>query len=133
MSPDFPAFTEPPPKRPRGAPPGNLNALKHGFYSRVFRKMELGDLQSVPLKDLQDEISMLRVLIRRVVEFSQQASTLDEYLRLLSTLSQATANLGRLVRTQHLLAASPTSELDAAFEIALKELYQEWGLDKNLP
>jgi hypothetical protein len=34
-------------KKKRGAPPGNQNALKHGFYSRRFRNLEMGDLDVV--------------------------------------------------------------------------------------
>jgi hypothetical protein len=34
----------PPSKRPRGAQPGNSNAVKHGFYSRKFHPQELNDL-----------------------------------------------------------------------------------------
>lgn len=32
-------------KRKRGGQLGNLNALKHGFYSRQFKGMELDDLE----------------------------------------------------------------------------------------
>ncbi len=39
----------------RGAQPGNLNALKNGFYSRQFRELENADLSQVS-EGLKDEI-----------------------------------------------------------------------------
>jgi len=117
--------SQPAKSRRRGAPPGNLNALKHGFYSHLFRKIELGDLQALPMEGLEDEIGMLRVLIRRVMELAQDVQDLDQALRLLSTLSLATANLSRLVKTQHLLSTS-FSEFDATVDEVISELVQNW-------
>jgi hypothetical protein len=36
------------PLRKRGAQPGNKNALKHGFYSRYYRRRELNDRREQP-------------------------------------------------------------------------------------
>ena len=53
-------------KRKRGGQPGNLNALKHGFYSRLFREPEIADLdtlamlESVGVDDLRGEVVMMR-------------------------------------------------------------------------
>jgi len=120
----FSSLTPKTPRR-RGAPSGNLNALKHGFYSHLFRKIELGDLQAIPLDDLQDEIGMLRVLIRRVMELARDVQDLDQALRLLSTLSLATANLSRLVKTQRLIS-SDFSEFDATVDEVISELTENW-------
>ena len=118
------------PRRRRGAPRGNLNALKHGFYSHLFRKIELGDLQAFPLEGLQDEIGMLRVLIRRVMERAQDVQDLDQALRLLNTLSLATANLSRLVKTQHLISTD-FSEFDATVDDVISELVENWRQAKS--
>ena len=120
----------PKPPRRRGAPRGNLNALKHGFYSHLFRKIELGDLQALPLDGLQDEIGMLRVLIRRVMELAQDVQDLDQALRLLNTLSLATANLSRLVKTQHLISTD-FSEFDATVDDVISELVENWRQAKS--
>ena len=45
---------------------GNWNALKHGYYSKRFNPLELKDLDTVLTDGLQDEIALLRVIIRRV-------------------------------------------------------------------
>ena len=56
--------------RKRGAQPGNLNALKHGFYSRNFLDLENTDLEAMLAQDLESEIAMLRVVVRRAFELS---------------------------------------------------------------
>jgi uncharacterized protein YjcR len=52
---------------PRGAPKGNLNALKHGFYSRLFRDAESSEADDDQLVNLENEITLLRVMIRRTM------------------------------------------------------------------
>jgi hypothetical protein len=57
--------------RKRGAPRGNTNALKCGFYSRKLRTVEKNDLEKTEfVNNLRDEILMLKVVIRRVWELS---------------------------------------------------------------
>ena len=56
---------------------------------------------------------MLRVNIRRCIEFSDQVTTLSEAMELLRTLALASIALARLIKTQYLIApgADPISEL----------------------
>jgi len=63
-------------KRGRGAQPGNLNALRHGFYSRYFRSIELADLDQLSA-GLESEIAMLRVQTRRFLEVLETAGEVD--------------------------------------------------------
>ena len=58
----------PPPgiKKTSGAQPGNSNAHKHGFYARAFSRSEKSRLSRETLGDLQDEASLLRVLVFRI-------------------------------------------------------------------
>jgi len=72
--------------RTRGAQPRNLNALKHGFYSRQFQSGEITDLETCLASGLQDEISMLRVITRRVFSLANGASTLGESINPLGAL-----------------------------------------------
>ena len=53
------------PPRRRGAPFGNRNALKHGFYARNFDPGDTKDLDEHEFDGLTDEIILLRVYIRR--------------------------------------------------------------------
>ena len=56
-------------RRKRGGQPGNTNALKHGFYTKNFSLAECQGLEATKEIVLADEITLLRVLIRR---FSDQ-------------------------------------------------------------
>jgi len=90
-------------KRKPGAQPGNVNAWKHGFYSRRFKALELCDLDSILQNNLDDEIALLRVMIRRVFEIADtSAESLEDWESALSTLGAASTRLAGLVRVQHL-------------------------------
>jgi hypothetical protein len=90
-------------KRKPGGQPGNVNAWRHGFYSRRFKALELCDLETILQNNLDDEISLLRVMIRRVFETADsQAETLQDWESVLSTLGAASTRLAGLIRVQHL-------------------------------
>jgi len=90
-------------KRKPGAQPGNVNAWKHGFYSRRFKALELCDLDTILQNNLDDEIALLRVMIRRVFEIADSsAESLEDWESALSTLGAASTRLAGLVRVQHL-------------------------------
>ena len=55
--------------RNRGGQPGNLNALKHGFYSKHFLKGEVLEVEEAG--NLQEEIKMMRVIIRRLLKMAR--------------------------------------------------------------
>jgi hypothetical protein len=73
--------------RRRGAPRANRNALKHGFYAKGLVKADLKDLETCQFEDLKDEIAMLRVYIRYVLELAGKLATLDDALDVVGTLS----------------------------------------------
>ena len=54
--------------RSRGAQPGNLNAVKHGFYSAHFHQADLAAFETNTFTGLNDEIALLRLYIHRAVE-----------------------------------------------------------------
>jgi hypothetical protein len=85
---------------PRGAPKGNLNALKHGFYSRLFRSDEAADLVDDTSASLEHEITLLRVMIRRTMELADGIDDLREATRVLDALGAAAGRLSNLLRTQ---------------------------------
>jgi len=90
-------------RRKPGGQPGNVNAWKHGFYSRRFKALELCDLDTILRSNLDDEIALLRVMIRRVFEAADnEAETLDDWEHALSTLGAASTRLAGLIRVQHL-------------------------------
>ena len=76
--------------RKRGAPKGNQNARKHGFYSRVLDEAEQLDLElATDVEGIDDEIALLRVKIKSVLAHDPDNVNL---------IMQAANTLARLVR-----------------------------------
>ena len=115
----------PTPKRPRGAPPGNLNALKHGFYSRQFRKVDIEDLDAMLDSGLDSEINMLRVSTRHLIELSQENTDLDTGIRLLTVLGATSTRLANLLRAQVMLGGSRQDDIYKQIIEALDEVHKE--------
>ena len=81
-------------KRNKGAQPGNRNARKHGFYSKVMTRSEKLELQkAVSVEGLGDEIALLRLKIFQLLERDPDN---------LNLVLQASDILGRLVHINYL-------------------------------
>ena len=106
------------------------NALKHGFYTRRVRKRDLTDLQTSDFKGLAEEIAILRIFTRRLVERYEDSADLHETLLVLRTLCLSSSCLSRMVKTQHWLL-SQEDPIQDALEQALTELYEEWGFNET--
>jgi len=86
--------------RKKGAQPGNLNALKHGFYSRRFHKQELDDLDTIP-PGVLSEIALMRVSLRRLFEYmADEPPEFEAWVKYLPTISAALSKLGILLKVQ---------------------------------
>lgn len=122
--------TPTPPKRRRGGQPGNSNAAKHGFYSKHFKRGELDDLDLALDTPLDDEIKMLRVVLRRTFALAEDNTDLEDAVKTLNVLGAAATRLSGLLRTQKLLDGRGG---DAALAIsqALTDIIQEMGLNTN--
>jgi hypothetical protein len=108
----------------RGAPFNNTNALKHGFYARAYRAGELADLDAMLTEGLNDEITMLRVATRRVIECIGEFTNPKEAVATLGALGLAATRLSTLLRTQKILAGSE-QDTAAALSQALGEVVKE--------
>ena len=113
--------------RRRGAPEGNINALKHGFYSRRFRNGELEDLLKASPDALRDEIAMLRIINRRVVDMVDEGKSPDEILEFYNFIALTSLRLSTLLRTQNLLEKSENTagSLLSALEKVIEETLQK--------
>lgn len=100
----------PSPHPSRGAPPGNTNAVKHGFYSRRLRKRDLQDLDALPLNSLLEEVAILRVFIRKVIEYTKEQPDFLTTLAILRAVSLASDSISRLLRTQIILQSDSQSD-----------------------
>jgi predicted NBD/HSP70 family sugar kinase len=120
-------------RRKRGAQDGNWNAFKHGFYSKRFRPLEIQDLDTALGDGLEDEIALLRVIIRRVFEYADDddKQTLDQWSKTLNTLGAASTRLAALIRTQQVVSGGGSSVLDLLSE-AIGGISHELGLGEPI-
>ena len=119
----------PDPKTTRrvGAPPGNTNALKHGFYSRRFQALDIQDLAAVNAT-IDDEINALRVAARRVFEYASEVGETDplEGARLFGLFGNIIRTISGLLRTQAIANGDGGSELARAAIAAIAEVAKGW-------
>jgi len=109
---------------PRGAPKGNLNALKHGFYSRLFHNHEISDLPSEQIGNLENEITLLRVMIRRTMELAEGIDNLQQATRALDALGAAASRLANLLRAEKALLP-PNSQVGDEISLAIQQVNAE--------
>jgi hypothetical protein len=117
-------------KRSRGAPKGNLNALQHGFYTRRIKKSHLTGVESTDVSGLIEEIALIRVFTRRLIESCTPEADAYELAEILRILCLASSTISRVVRTQCLITATGTS-LDDEIAEAIRQVNYE--LLRNLP
>ncbi len=111
--------------RKRGGQPGNLNALKHGFYSRLFYKLERDELTE-QVDDLSSELALLRVYLRRFARLMKKSSNNTEARQALDSLGMAATRIGSLMRTHYLLTGKgKEGNLANEIEKILSELEDE--------
>ena len=79
--------------RSRGGQPGNKNALKHGFYSTGFQPAECDDLEAMIDGGLTNEIAMLRVLARRLMERASDAGDIEAMVAVLDALGSTATKI----------------------------------------
>jgi len=104
----------------RGAPKGNQNARKHGFYSKVLDEAERLDFElATDVEGIDDEIALLRVKIKTLVEHD------PENIRL---IMQATNTLARLVRTRYNISKEDKKGLKEAIANVLRDVALPLGI-----
>ena len=110
--------------RNRGGQPGNLNALKHGFYSKQFQKRELLDLEEAG--NLQEEIGMMRVVTRRLLEMARGCKDMGELINVLGALGLASTRVAGLMKAQKFLGGNQNRH-DEMIDRAIEGVLKEWG------
>ena len=107
-------------KRKRGAPMGNRNALKHGFYARVLDEAEKLDLEAASdVNGIDDEIALLRVKIKSLLEKD------PENIRL---IMKATNTLAGMVKTRYNISREQRQGLREAISNVLKDIAIPLGI-----
>ena len=93
-------------KRKRGAPPGNQNAFRHGFYSASFRQQELRALSQSNDLELADEIALMRVATARLlasVDAHKEKRDLHTELSIFRAFNLSVHSIRALIRTRLML------------------------------
>jgi len=104
----------------RGAPKGNQNARKHGFYSKVLDEAEQLSFEAASgVEGIDDEIVLLRVKIKSLLERD------PENIKL---IMQATNTLGRLIRTRYNISKEDRKGLKDAIANVLKDVALPLGI-----
>ncbi len=107
-------------ERKRGAPRGNQNARKHGFYSNNLDDSQQRDFEQATLVEgIDEEIALLRVKIKSVVERD------PENLKL---IMQAVNTLARLLRTRYNIGKDDRVSLREAIGNVLKDIALPLGI-----
>ena len=104
----------------RGAPKGNQNARKHGFYSHALSEAEKLKLeQARGIEGIDEEIAILRVKLGEVIE--KEPDRLDLHLEAANTIA-------RLVRTRYNITKEQKKSLKEAIASVLTEIALPLGL-----
>ena len=99
-----------------GAPPGNNNALKHGFYSHSFTKSDLKRLEQNVQGELFDEEELIRLLIDYAVNsMKDEKMNHDRYIVALRAVSLALGRIESIHRSRKAIYDNTTS-LDKVWE-----------------
>ena len=107
-------------KRKRGAPKGNQNARKHGFYAKVLDEAEQLDFELASgVEGIDDEIALLRVKIKSVLEKD------PENIKL---IMQATNTLAGLVKTRYKITNEQRKGLREAIGNVLRDVALPLGI-----
>ena len=104
----------------RGAPRGNQNARKHGFYSRVLDDTERCDfIQATSVEGIDEEIALLRVKIKSLVARD------PENIKL---IMQAVNTLTRLIMTRYNIGKEDKKGLKEAIGNVLRDVALPLGI-----
>ncbi len=107
-------------KGKRGAPKGNQNARKHGFYSKVLDEAGRLDFElATGVEGIDDEIALLRVKIKSLIERDPENINL---------IMQATNTLARLVRTRYNISKEDKKGLKEAIGNVLRDVALPLGI-----
>ena len=103
-----------------GAPKGNQNARKHGFYARVLDEAEQVDFELASgVEGIDDEIALLRVKIKSILAND------PENIKL---IMQVTNALERLIRTRYKITKEQRKGLKEAIGNVLRDVALPLGI-----
>ena len=123
--------------RHRGAPLGNQNNFKHGFYSRRLKKRDLTGVEATDSAGLLEEIALIRVFTRQLVESFNPDADFYEHADILRILCLASLAITRVNKAQYFLSTTGAGLSDEISE-AIRQVNAEFKAnlihsDQGLP
>lgn len=107
-------------KKPRGAPKGNQNARKHGFYSQVLNEAETLQLdQALEVEGIDEEIAILRVKLLTLID--KYPDRVDQQVITANTIA-------RLIRTRYNVSKDQHKPLKEAITKVLTDIAVPLGI-----
>jgi uncharacterized protein YjcR len=104
----------------RGAPKGNQNARKHGFYSRALTEAEKIELEEAGyIEGIDQEIALMRIKLKELVE--KQPDRIDLHFEAANTIA-------RLVKTRYQMTKEQKKSLKEAIAKVLTEVAVPLGI-----
>ncbi len=119
--------SKPLPRRRKGAPLNNKNALKHGLYAHYYTDNQRAALKDMPPLESLSEIHMLRIGLDMVLKLILECEDEDRKVKLFNSLFNGTQRLLAAMRTQALLVGD-NKEILTDFWEALALYQEEKGL-----
>jgi len=114
-------MTDSPLKKQRGAPKGNQNARKHGYYSNVLDQNEkLYVAQAVGVEGIDEEIAVLRAKLK---------SVLDNDPKNIPLMLHAAETLTKLLKAKYNLSKADKQGLKEGITSVIREIGLPLGID----
>lgn len=115
-----------PGKKNGGAPKGNKNALKHGFYARFHTREENQQLREMQ-GSVRDEIDNLRVMAQHLNHELNDCQDQEFLLKAIRTLAKLFDSIGSLEKVEAFLTGR-ASDTDLAIQEAIDSIKEKWDL-----
>jgi hypothetical protein len=117
-----------PSPRRRGAQLGNINALKHGFYTRRINQRDISGVENTNIKGLAEEIALIRIFTRKLVESCDPSTDLYDLAGTLRAICLASTTITRIIKAQAFISSDPTDFYNSVDE-AIRQVRIEMGID----
>jgi hypothetical protein len=110
------------PKQKKGGQKGNRNAIKHGFYTKIFDEAEKLDFSlAAGVEGIDEEIALLRMEIKKAIAGGDD--------RNLILLVKAAGALEKLVRTRYQITAAQRRGLKEAIGNVIHDVLVPLGVN----
>jgi len=109
-------------RQKKGAQKGNRNAIRHGFYARIFDEAEKVDFSiAAGVEGIDEEIALLRLEIKNAISGGDE--------RNLILLVKASGALEKLIRTRYQITSTQRQGLKEAIGNVIKDVLVPLGIN----